>query len=253
MSPLFIGTAGWSVPTAFKDLFPLAGTHLERYSQILNCAEINTSFYRDHKSVTYARWAESVPKDFKFSVKLSKVFTHDTKLQLRGRSLATTLDGVSYLGEKLGVLLVQLPASLIYEKRDAIPFFSDLRKYYEGFIALEPRHKSWLNADVQMFMRALKISRVIADPNPFNVENTVEDVDDQALIYFRWHGSPQMYRSNYSEVSLRELQGRLSRCLNFHRPVWCIFDNTTYGFATHNAVQLQQFMRPSPEAPSAFF
>ena len=36
-------------------------THLARYAQGLNAAEINTSFYRPHRPATYARWAATVP------------------------------------------------------------------------------------------------------------------------------------------------------------------------------------------------
>ena len=34
------------------------GSHLERYGAILNAVEINSSFYRPHRTATYERWAE---------------------------------------------------------------------------------------------------------------------------------------------------------------------------------------------------
>ena len=48
---------------------------------MLNCAEINTSFYRPHQPATYARWADSVPDDFRFSVKLPRQLTHALRLK----------------------------------------------------------------------------------------------------------------------------------------------------------------------------
>ena len=39
-APTYIGTAGWSVPSRYADRFPADGTHLERYAQRLNAAEI---------------------------------------------------------------------------------------------------------------------------------------------------------------------------------------------------------------------
>ena len=50
-----IGTAGWSVPKQYAGRFPGEGAHLERYARILNCVEINSSFYRPHQRKTYER------------------------------------------------------------------------------------------------------------------------------------------------------------------------------------------------------
>ena len=62
-----IGTAGWSIPRASAARFPGPGTHLERYARVLNCAEINSSFYRPHAAATYAKWRDSTPPDFRFA------------------------------------------------------------------------------------------------------------------------------------------------------------------------------------------
>jgi uncharacterized protein YecE (DUF72 family) len=59
-----IGTAGWSIPKRHADVFPAAGSHLERYAARLAAVEINSSFYRPHRPATYARWAAAVPDGF---------------------------------------------------------------------------------------------------------------------------------------------------------------------------------------------
>lgn len=76
-----IGTAGWSIPSASAGHFPGTGSHLERYSRVLDCAEINSSFHRSHRTETYARWAASTPPDFRFAVKLPRAITHDARLR----------------------------------------------------------------------------------------------------------------------------------------------------------------------------
>lgn len=68
-----IGTAGWSIPRASAAAFPRDGFPLERYSRVLTCAEINSSFYRSHARSVYARWASLTPRGFRFSVKLPRV------------------------------------------------------------------------------------------------------------------------------------------------------------------------------------
>src|SRR5688500_13574945 len=113
---VLVGTAAWALPRAHRRRFPAAGSNLERYAARLNCTEINASFYRPHKPATYAGWAESVPGDFRFSVKTPQEITHDLRLKGAGKPLASFLKGIAPLGRKLGCLLVQLPPSLVFEK-----------------------------------------------------------------------------------------------------------------------------------------
>ena len=75
-----IGCAGWSVPSQHQQLFGAKGASLERYATRLDAVEINSSFYRPHQPSTYARWASSVPEDFRFSLKVPKTITHDHRL-----------------------------------------------------------------------------------------------------------------------------------------------------------------------------
>ena len=51
--------------------------------------------------------------------------------------------------------------------------------------------------------------------------------------YWRLHGSPKIYYSDYGEDALRTLAGRVSR------DAWVIFDNTALGHAAENALRLR--------------
>ena len=88
--PIRIGTAGWTVPKAVAHAFPGEGGHLARYAGRLDAVEINSSFYRPHRPATYARWAECVPKDFRFAVKVPRLVTHELRNALHD---ARTVDG----------------------------------------------------------------------------------------------------------------------------------------------------------------
>src|SRR3954470_11987598 len=110
-----IGTAAWSIPREHAAPFPVAGSHLERYAAVLNAVEINSSFYRPHRTATYERWAASVPEDFHFAVKIPKAITHERRLADVDDLLDRFLSEVSGLGPKLGPLLVQLPPSLSFQ------------------------------------------------------------------------------------------------------------------------------------------
>jgi uncharacterized protein YecE (DUF72 family) len=215
--------------------FPSEGSHLERYASVLPAVEINTSFYRSHRPVTYSRWRDSVPDAFRFSVKMPKAITHELRLQRADEHLRQFTDEVSNLREKLGCLLVQLPPSLRYEESVAGRFFDRLRTLTSVPVVCEPRHASWFEEDAAEMLARLNISYVIADPPA--VKSPLPAIDT-GTRYIRLHGSPVMYRSAYSEEYLQELHADMQRSMRAGKHVWCIFDNTANGAALPNALTL---------------
>ncbi len=117
---------------------------MQRYSSRFPAVEINSSFYRPHRPATYAKWADSVAGDFRFSVKVPKQITHERRLIDCKGLVDEFLGQCSQLGGKLGCLLIQLPPSLAFEAAVAGAFFKALRDRYQGYAVLEPRHPSWL-------------------------------------------------------------------------------------------------------------
>jgi len=227
----FIGTAGWTIPAPYKSAFPGEGSHLQRYASRLNCVEINSSFYRPHKRATYEKWAASVPKDFRFSVKVPRTITQNHRLERYGNKLDDFLREVAGLGDRLGVLLAQLPPSLVYDADVAKTFFRDLAQANVA-IACEPRHASWFTPDCEKVLKRLNVVRVAADPP--RAPNDGIPGGDTRMAYFRLHGSPKIYYSEYSDTQLAQLAQKL-------RPKdWCIFDNTAVFHALGNALTLQR-------------
>jgi uncharacterized protein YecE (DUF72 family) len=233
---LYIGTAGWNVPGIHAQHFASEGTHLARYAQKLNSAEINSCFYREHKTETYRKWAASVPEDFRFAVKAPRAVTHEGELRVDGEeALQCFLQQTSALGEKRGPVLLQVPPSLKFHKARALEFFRMLRKLYDGPAVLEPRHVSWFGIEPDSLLQEFNIGRVAADPAL--TAEAAEPAGWPELIYFRLHGSPRRYYSSYSEQFLADLAERLPR-LSSRAVVWCIFDNTASGAALGNALEL---------------
>jgi uncharacterized protein YecE (DUF72 family) len=242
-----VGTAGWSVPKALSTDFAGDGTHLARYGRVMHCAEIDSSFYRPHRRATYERWARETPDDFRFAVKLPRTITHDARLVDVREPLVAFLDQVAGLGAKLGVLLVQLPPSLAFVAEDATRFFELMRGLHAGPVVCEPRHATWFDDEADAAMRRLAIGRVAADPAlspraamPGGWMGTKGD-GRGAVLYYRWHGSPRMYWSDYDAAWLAARATELRRW-----PVeadrWCIFDNTAAGAALANALTLKAML-----------
>jgi uncharacterized protein YecE (DUF72 family) len=233
---VYVGCAGWNLPRDEQPRFPAEGTHLERYAARFPAVEINSSFYRPHRPSTYARWADSVPEDFRFSVKVPRAITHAARLVDAGEPLDRFLGEAASLGAKLGCLLVQLPPSLAFEEDRAAAFFRTLRERHDGAVACEPRHPTWFEAPAGALLAEWRIARVAADPA--RVAPAGEPGGWGELVYHRLHGSPRVYYSEYPPAYLAALAASLAGAARRSVPVWCIFDNTASGAATGNALDL---------------
>lgn len=236
-----IGTAGWAIPRAHAAHFPENGTQLERYAQRFNAVEINSSFHRSHRVESYRRWAASVPDYFRFSVKAPKTITHERRLCDAHALLNGFLAEVNALGDKLGALLFQLPPSFALEKADASRFFALLRSQFDGDVVCEPRHATWFDTAATDIFCEYRIVRVAADPARVPGADRPGGLLDTA--YYRLHGAPRMYYSNY-DSSFLETVARLIAAKK-SETVWSIFDNTTLGAATGNALFLATRLGPS--------
>ncbi|GAC1469234.1 MAG: DUF72 domain-containing protein [Isosphaeraceae bacterium] len=230
-----IGCAGWSVPKKYGDRFPEEGTHLARYAARFPAVEINSTFYKTHRPTTYARWAASVPTDFRFSVKLPKLVTHERRLVDVGDVLDGFLAGATQLGDRLGPLLVQLPPSLKYSAEIAEQFFTALRGRFEGDVAVEPRHPTWFEPVAEQLVKKYHVARVAADPAV--VPAAAEPGGWDGLVYYRLHGSPKVYYSTYPDEYIETLAKKMLRSAKSAH-LWCIFDNTAAFAATANALDV---------------
>ncbi|WP_315385627.1 DUF72 domain-containing protein [uncultured Stenotrophomonas sp.] len=231
-----IGCAGWSIPNRYADLFGPGESMLARYATRFPVVEINSSFYRPHRPVTYERWAATVPPTFRFSVKLPRTISHDSGLVGVGALLDRFLDETRALGPKLGGLLLQLPPSLALDARRAASFFRALRRRTHAPLVCEPRHPSWFSASADALLARHDVARAGVDPA--RVPAAAHPGGAQHWRYWRWHGSPRMYYSEYDETALADLAGQAGQ--GAASSPWIIFDNTAHGFAVANAARLQE-------------
>jgi uncharacterized protein YecE (DUF72 family) len=235
---IHIGTAGWSLSSRYQDSFPGEGSHLQRYARRFDIVEINTSFYRHHQPQTYARWASCVPDNFRFSLKTPNTLTHEGALTADAEVLARLAEEVGELGDKLAVILVQLPPKLEFDASGAKRFFRAFQKRIDVQLACEPRHPSWSSSEARALLAGCHVARVAADPAPF-VGAALPD-GWESLAYFRWHGKPRKYYSDYDSESLGALRAQLAEADQRASDVWMIFDNTALGHALGNALTLQE-------------
>ena len=241
-----VGLAGWSNPPAKRADRVGSQSHLAYYAQHFSCVEINSSFYRAHQSSTYARWRAETPPRFRFSVKMPKSITHESQLKKCAADVGRFYDEISHLQNKLAVVLMQLPPSLEYQARTVNAFFKHVPRLRGTRLVCEPRHASWFTAAVDEVLKDANVSRVAADPARFpNAENPQ---GAPRFAYFRWHGSPRVYYSKYTETRINDFAAAVRACKA--RDTWCVFDNTARYAAWEDASQLTAVLRRrvQPEA-----
>jgi uncharacterized protein YecE (DUF72 family) len=231
-----IGTAGWSIASRYVSEFPAEGMALERYAHRLSCVEINSSFYRSHRPDTWTRWGAMVPADFRFAVKIPRSITHERRLRGCGDLIARLLDETAGLGDKLAVLLVQLPPTLDYRPEVAEDFLTELSATTRAHIVCEPRHPSWFAPAPDAHLAQLRVARVAADPGP--VPGAGDPGGWRGFAYWRLHGSPDIYHSPYDFHRIDLYAERITGNGSKAAPPWCIFDNTASFAALGNALEL---------------
>lgn len=239
-SSSFIGTAAWGIPSAHRAHFAGGASLLHRYASRLNAVEINSSFYRPHQKKTYERWADSVGAGFRFAVKAPRSITHERRLADCRDQVWRFVDEVGGLGPKLGAVLVQLPPSLRFDGATALPFLDMFTDALPAPIVCEPRHMSWFSGDVDKELQRLGVARVAADP--FVTPTANEPGGNRNIVYYRLHGTPEIYASQYPEADLNDYADRLMAQSDNGATTWCIFDNTMHGHATANALRLADLL-----------
>jgi uncharacterized protein YecE (DUF72 family) len=141
------GTQGWSYPDWIGTFYPPHSKqqdYLPFYAQVFDTVELDTTFYHPPRPSVVRSWARHTPAGFRFAAKVPQHITHEARLAAMGEHLAAFVRALEPLGERLGPLLVQLPAEFQREpgtvgllERFLAARPADVR------LAVEFRHRSW--------------------------------------------------------------------------------------------------------------
>ncbi|WP_295619139.1 DUF72 domain-containing protein [Chamaesiphon sp. GL140_3_metabinner_50] len=172
--PISIGCAIWSYPGWIGEVYPPktpAKEFLHVYSNHFPAVEGNTTFYAIPDKVTIDRWRSQTPPKFKFCLKFPRAITHNGLLVPYLIQAQTFITQMQALGNKLGVMFIQLPPN--YAPSEG---FADLTAFLTALsrrdvsIALEVRHLDWFNSPhrerLNELLTKLGIGRVILDSRP---------------------------------------------------------------------------------------
>jgi uncharacterized protein YecE (DUF72 family) len=233
----FIGTSGWQYSHWKGIFYPevlKSADWLSFYAQHLNTIEINVTFYRDVRASTYKKWYSTVPDGFLFSLKMSRFITHIKRLKIESTSMTRFMESASFLQDKLGVILIQLPPGLRYDKGLMQNFLEMLDKGFK--YTIEVRHNTFINDTFFSLLKEKDIALCIADTAgrfPYCEEITAQ------FVYIRLHGAKRLYASNYSDEELRTWRDRI---LLWGKETFIYFDNDFMGYAVKNAIALKKML-----------
>jgi uncharacterized protein YecE (DUF72 family) len=242
---LYIGTSGWHYDDWVGLFYPPEITgyrELTFHSQHFNTVENNSSFYRIASEATYKTWDRMTPDGYKFSIKLNKLITHTHRLELNNETaekIQYILDSTQVLGEKLGVVLIQLPASFRYDlaKLDKfLAYFCPVvrSKPYAFDIAIEFRNKYWFVDEVYEVLEKYNVALVAGQSSRWpGVRHATADI-----AYIRMHGPEKLFASPYSTQQLEEWAMYIKNLPAHVKRVNVYFNNDFHGYALENAKEL---------------
>ncbi|UJH93042.1 DUF72 domain-containing protein [Antarcticibacterium sp. 1MA-6-2] len=239
------GLSGLQLPIP-KYLFPPPYENASRltfYSSHFNSIEFNSTFYKIPQPSTVAKWAASVPEDFRFSFKLWKGITHNKGLNFNDEDIVTFFNSVNSVNEKKGCLLIQFPPGLGREYRAQLKYLlsciMELDPIQDWKIAVEFRNTSWYQDEVYDLLNFYKATVVIQD-----IPKSATPILDQDSkhLYLRFHGPTGNYRESYHEDCLRDYASLISQWKEEGKTIYAYFNNTM-GDAFNNLKSLKDFVK----------
>jgi len=252
MAELYIGTSGWNYEH-WKDHFysdvPRA-RWLAHYAGHFPAVEVNATFYRLQKPATLAQWHDATPPDFRFCIKGNRYVTHNKQLKDPLQPVRLEQESARPLGDKLAVVLWQLPGNLDKHPERLAGFVKALRCWKDVRHAIEFRHESWFDDQTADCLAEHGIANCLSDAADWPMW-TAATTD---LVYVRLHGHSRTYASAYRDDSLAGWAASIQGWLDEGRSVHVYFDNDAEGAAPGDALKLAGLLRrqsPAGEAPRA--
>lgn len=208
----------------------------EFYATQFATLELNVTFYRFPRLPVLRNWYDLAPDGFRFSVKAPKAITHFK--QFHGTvDMLTDFYGTirEGLGDKLGPVLFQFPPRFRYEPERLARVLDQLDLGFDN--VLEFRHPGWWCEEVFGALR----QRGVAFCGMSHPDLPAEPVVTGPVVYYRFHGVPELYRSSYSDAELAAVAEKIKAEPGVEQ-VWCYFNNDAAVAAIPDAKKLMKLI-----------
>ena len=161
---LYAGTSGFAYQEWKGPFYPAdlpAKKMLSHYASVLPSVEINYTFRRLPSDAVLEGWRTQTPEGFRLTLKASQRITHIRRLVDAAGDVDDFVRRALSLGDRLGVVLFQLPPTLVYRRELLEGFLSGLPPVVRA--AMEFRHESWAAPEVAELLEEHGVAVCAAD------------------------------------------------------------------------------------------
>ena len=244
-----LGTMGFAYKQWVGPFYPagMASTKfLSHYSTLFDAVEIDSTFYGTPRATAVAKWTAVTPPHFKFCLKTPRAITHDLRLHDGLAPMGDFLAAIEPLGDKLGVILIQLPPDFTSAEQDSL--FAFLAQLPTGFrYAVEFRHDSWVMGEVAEVTAVALTKHNIgwASTDYIHLPKQVHRTTD--FIYLRFIGPHGQYATKDRELVdktpiLQDWYAQLKPHLEDITAVYGFFNNDYSGHSPTTCNRFKQIV-----------
>ena len=242
---IYIGTQGFSYPDWIGSFYPPGSRqedYLPFYAQVFDTVELDTTFYHPPRASVVRSWARHTPETFRFAAKVPQRITHDARLSQMGEHLSEFFKALEPLGNRLGPLLVQMPAEFIREP-DTVGLLDRFLSVTPSAVklAVEFRHASWHVAATVELLRRHRAALAWTEWRelPSFTELTTD------FLYLRWLGDRrELVRYDRVQIDRRDAfdrwQADLNRVMPEVREIYGYFNNHWAGHSPASANEMKR-------------
>jgi uncharacterized protein YecE (DUF72 family) len=199
--------------------------------------EVNATFYRRFKDSTYQNWRDRAPEGFRYVLKVPRLISHRHRLHDTTELIADFVRSAHLLGNRLGLLLLQLPPNLPYQPQLLDAALHDFA--FPSLVAVEFRDEHWLTEEIFALLR----QRGANYCNPDHPEHELTSIVTGDTGYLRLHGRRSWYADNYTQDELRSVADTARKMTQEGaKEVFIFFNNDYAAYAPHNASALSQLV-----------
>lgn len=237
MKRFLYGTSGYSY-SHWRDAFypprTAPGDRLAFYATVFPAVELDVTFYRLPARDVFERWRQMTPDGFRFALKGSRLVTHFRRLANADEAVRTFFDHAAGLGDKLDVVLWQLPPSMPSDVERLDAFCALATSAGPARHAFEFRNATWFAEETYEVLRSHGCGLCVANAP----DGASPDVVTADFTYLRFHGGRALPDAAYSDAELRTWAEVARRHLASGRDVYAFFNNDAHAYAPADAQRL---------------
>jgi uncharacterized protein YecE (DUF72 family) len=238
MGRIRVGIGGWTFAPWRGTFYPKGLKHsgeLEYASRHVSSIEINGTFYGSQKPASFRKWRGETPDGFVFSLKGPRYATHMRDLSQSKSSFDRFVDsGITELGDKLGPLLWQFPATTKFDEANFAAFCELLPKEVDGRRlrhVVEVRHPTFADERfIHLLDRhGITLAQIGAEDQPALPETSGD------LVYSRLKQAAEDVPTGYTDAALEDWAQRF-QVMAKNRDCFVYFINGAKIRAPHGAM-----------------